>query len=203
VTREQRKTERHRVHLSVRYASASEFVAEYARNLSHGGLFISDACHLEPLAEVKVELTLPGAGSFTLTCQVAHVVTVEMVAAGKGSAAGAGVAIQRAPKGFKDALASYLQRLGRRADVAVFVGDELCAMALAEAGYRVHVAPPPAEFAEAFAHSEVQVIAVVVPRAQALVYQQAAAAGGAGEIVVEMDDPAELDEVLVRLDEEL
>ena len=195
-----RTSARHRVNLSVRYGTASEFVSEYAKNLSQGGLVIADAHHLEPLSEVRIEIDLPGAGTFEVTGEVAHIVNAEM-ARQIGISPGAGIAIKRGPKGFKEALSAYLQRLGRRADVVVFVADERLVEVLGDAGFQALEAPPPEQLAAAVVRSETQVIAVIAPRSRALAYRQAATAAGAGDLVVEMDSPAELDDVLVRLDD--
>jgi hypothetical protein len=199
-SREDRTDERHRVHLQVRYAAAEEFVVEYAENLCQGGLFIVGAHHLEPLTEVTVEIGLPGAGSFQVRGEVAHVLPPE-VAQRFGRRPGAGIAIKRAPKGFREALAAYLVRLGRRADVLVWVLERGAALDLERAGYRVDGAPAPENLAAAFVRSELPIVAVVVPRARELVYRQAlVAAGGSEDMVVAMDDPAELDSVLEALD---
>ena len=202
VGKDLRTSARHRVNLSVRYGTASEFVSEYAKNLSRGGLFIAGAHHLEPLSEVTIEIDLPGLGSFPITGEVAHLLTPD-VAAGLGISPGAGIAIKQAPPGFDAALSAYLQRLGRRADVLVFVADAQLAEVLAKAGFQVQAAPPPEHFAEAFVRADADVLAVVSPRSKALGYRQAAAISGAGDVVVEMDSAAELDDVLVRLDAEL
>ena len=95
-----------------------------------------------------------------------------------GISPGAGIAIKRGPKGFKEALSAYLQRLGRRADVVVFVADPRLVEVLADAGFQAVEAPPPEHFAEAFVRAESEVVAVVAPRSKSLAYSQAAAATG-------------------------
>jgi hypothetical protein len=197
-----RTSARHRVCLAVRYSTATEFVQEYAENLSRGGLFIADAHHLQPLADVAVEIDLPGSGTYQVKGVVAHILDVDL-AAKMGRKPGAGIEIRTVPVGFNDALESYLHRLGRRADVTVFVADARCAAALARAGYGVAPAPAPESFAAEFVRADSEVIAVVVPRSSELAYQQAAAAAGGGDMVVCMDSPAQLDEILRRLDDEL
>lgn len=186
----------------MRYAAASEFVREYAENISRGGLFIPDAHHLTPLTDVEVEIDLPGQGRYTVKGVVAHVLDADLAARCRRRP-GAGIEIRKAPKGFREALDEYLVKLGSRRDFCVLVGDPACAKAVADAGYDVAAAPPPEDLARAFVEADHRIIACVVPRARSLAYRQAAAALGAGDIVVDMDSPAELDRVLERLDAEL
>jgi hypothetical protein len=188
--------------MRVRYQSARAFVEEYAENLSAGGLFIAGATDLEPLQEVPVELELPGAGMFRVVTQVAHVMTTEM-AAKLGRSAGAGVAVIKAPPGFQEALSAYLMRLGRRADHLVLCGHDGIGAILAEAGYQVATAPPPAELAAAIARSKVPVVGVVVASERAPAYRAAAARAGAADVVHEMNTASEADKLLVRLDDAL
>jgi Tfp pilus assembly protein PilZ len=47
---------RYRVHLSVRFETALDFVTEYAENLSRGGLFVRGAHHLELNREVPIQM---------------------------------------------------------------------------------------------------------------------------------------------------
>ena len=197
-----RKTPRYRVHLSVRFARAREFVVEYAENLSQGGLFVKGAGSLEPLQEVDVELDLPGAGSYTVRAEVAHLIDAE-TAAKLGRSAGAGLAITHSPDGFEEALRGYLQRLGRRADMMVMVLDETFGLLLAAAGFQVATAPGPSELAAAMVRSEVPIIGLVVSSQRAPEYEQAAAKAGAGDVVVVMDSTDEFEGVLKRLDDEL
>jgi Tfp pilus assembly protein PilZ len=200
--RHDRKAERHQVHLSVSYQSAQEFVAEYAENLSAGGLFIRGAHELEILSEIAVDIELPGLGRYTVTGQVAHILTPE-VAARNGRKPGAGIAIVRSPPEFTSALATYLARLGRRRDVAVLVVDEAMRKALEDAGYVALPAPPPGALAAAIARADMPVLGVAVPRDRADAYRAAARACGAGDIVCELDYAEELGDLLRRLDDEL
>jgi hypothetical protein len=196
---ETRQHKRHRVHLSVRYVKADRFLRDYAEDLSKGGLFIAGAHHLEPLEEVEIDIDLPGLGTFRVLAETAHVVTPER-AEKLGRRPGAGLAITRCDKQFRDALHEYLERLGHRADRRVLVGDQACAVVLGETGYQVAPAPPPAELAAALAASQMPVVGVVVPRAEHAAYAAAAAVVGAGDIVLEMDHVEEIDNVLTLLD---
>jgi hypothetical protein len=198
-----RESARYRVHLAVRYGVAAEFVREYAENLSNGGLFIAGASGLEPLQEVGVEIELPGFGKFRLKCQVAHVITEE-AGAKYGHKPGAGLAILAGPRGYKDALMRYLQRLGRRADHLVLCGHQGISKVLGDAGYKVQRAPAPDGLAATIADSDAPVIAVVVDQQQGAAYAAAANAAGAGpELVLTMASAAAADSLLADLDERL
>lgn len=193
---------RYRVHLAVRYGSAQEFVREYAENLSAGGLFIPDAHNLNPRQEVTVELSLPGFGAFKLRCEAAHILD-PATAARFDRRPGAGLAIRRAPANFTEALQAYLVRLGSRADAIVLACDERCGSVVAEAGYQVQPCPEPGGLAEVYARTDGNVIALLAPSTRAADYRAACANLGAGDIVVTMDYPGEIDRVLERLDREL
>ncbi len=190
------------MHISVRYEKARDFVVEYARNLSVGGLFVRGAHDLEPLSEVNVDVELPGFKSFRILCQVAHVVSPEMAVATDNNP-GAGLAILESPPDFNEALGSYLRRLGRRRDFCVLVIDEACRTLLEDAGYRAVPAPPASQLVAAIARSDVPVIGVVVSRAQERAYADAADAGGMPGVVHGLDYLEEVEELLAVLDEEL
>ena len=190
------------MHLSVRYEKARDFVVEYANNLSVGGLFVRGAHDLEPLSEINVNVNLPGFRDFQITCQVAHVVTAEM-AVDTDNTPGAGLAITKSPPDFKEALASYLRRLGRRRDFSVLVIDEACRKLLEDAGYRAVPAPPVSELVATIAHSTVPVLGVVVSRAQERAYAEAVAAAGMPGVVHGLDYLEEVEELLAVFDEEL
>lgn len=136
MSRDDRKHERHATAMAVRFASAAEFVTEYAENLSVGGLFLRHRHTLEPLSQVQVQIALPGYGSFEVTAKVAHVLDPE-TAARFGREPGAGLQLVQVPDGFDDALMSYLARLGKRHDCLLLVEDQACATLLETAGYQV------------------------------------------------------------------
>lgn len=197
-----RRAARYRVHLSVRYETAVEFIREYAENLSKGGLFIRGARGLGRRRDLEVELELPGLGAYQLRAEVVHVITPEM-AAEHGRAAGAGLAIREAPDGFDEALTTYLHRLERRADALVLAMGEPATRLLVAAGYQVAaVASPEAlDSTVAAQGGEARLVGVVVPEAEVDPYRLAAADNA--ELVVAMDEPRQLDEVLVQLDRRL
>lgn len=197
-----RRAARYRVHLSVRYETAADFVREYAENLSKGGLFIRRARGLSRHRDVMVELDLPGFGAFQVRAEVVHVISPEM-AAEHGRAAGAGLAIRETPDGFEEALSNYLHRLGRRADSLVLAAREPAARLLVAAGYQVAPVASPDALGDALAAQdrEVRLVGVVVPGAEVDPYRIAAADNA--ELVVAMDEPRQIDEVLVHLDARL
>jgi len=197
-----RRAARYRVHLSVRYETAADFVREYAENLSKGGLFIRRARGLSRHRDVMVELELPGFGAYQVRAEVVHVITPEM-AAEHGRAAGAGLAIRETPDGFEDALANYLIRLGRRADSLVLAAAEPAARLLVAAGYQVVAVSSPDSLGDALAAqtADARLVGVVVPGAEVDPYRLAAADNA--ELVVAMDEPRQIDEVLVQLDARL
>jgi hypothetical protein len=131
-----RKHERHATVLAIRFVSATDFVTEYAENLSVGGLFVRQAQNLEPLSEITVHIDLAGFESFEVKARVAHLMDEDM-AARMGRAPGAGLQLTEVPPGFEKALSGYLARLGRRRDFLILVEDEGCMKLLDEAGFRV------------------------------------------------------------------
>jgi hypothetical protein len=191
-------------HFVVRYG-ASDFVREYAHNLSKGGLFIPDAEHLEPFAKVTIEIELPGRATQKVRAEVAHIVTAEAARA-HGGRPGAGVALKRVPREFLAGLREYLVLLGRRADAVVLCADPKCGAALAEAGYRVEPLDDPASLADALARAtaaRTRVVGIVVPRRAFPGFEAAAVRGGAADRLLAMDQSDEADEALFRLDEQL
>jgi Tfp pilus assembly protein PilZ len=197
-----RRAARYRVHLSVRYETAADFVREYAENLSKGGLFIRGARGLTRHRDVMVELELPGFGAYQVRAEVVHVITPEM-AAEHGRAAGAGLAIRETPEGFEEALTNYLHRLERRADSLVLAAAGPAGRLLVAAGYQVTPVASPDSLGDTLAatSSDARLVGVVVPGAEVDPYRHAAAHNA--ELVVAMDEPRQIDEVLVQLDARL
>jgi hypothetical protein len=190
------------VHLSVRYETAADFVREYADNLSRGGLFIARGRGLSRHRDVMVELELPGFGAYQVRAEVVHVVSPEMAAA-NGHAAGAGLAIREAPDGFADALASYLERIERRAAALVLAAGPAVHL-LSAAGYQVEEVASPAALAAAIAgptDGGARLVGAAVPAAALDSFR--VAAGARAELVVALDGSREIDEVLAELDRRL
>lgn len=193
---------RYRVHLEVRFPVALDFVVEYAENLSKGGLFVRGAQGLEPLQDVPIEIELPGAGTFSVTGRVAHILSASnAVAAGRKP--GAGFQIIDSPPGFDEALTAYLQRLGRRRDALALSTSAEARTLLEHAGYRSDDAGPADQVVQRIARSELPVIAVVVERAHEQAYREAMAAAGEEGLVRAIDYLEELEELLPVLDDEI
>ena len=197
-----RHSARYPVYLSVRYATAVEYVREYAENLSKGGLFLPGAISLKPLARVSVEIELPGYRKFTVKAQVAHLLDAE-TAARFGRKPGAGLAIVDPPDDFSEALTSYLMRLGRRADHMVFAGHEGIRQTIAEAGYQVELILSAGAVVAALAQANLPVAGVVVDPQVFDAYQTACAAAGEPDIVSQMANANDLGTLLAQLDSKL
>jgi uncharacterized protein (TIGR02266 family) len=198
----QRRSERYRVALKVRYSTARDFVIEYAENLSEGGLFVRGAQRLDKGDAVTVELELPGFETFQVGAVVAHTLSAED-AAERSRRPGAGLRITEGPDGFEEALHAYLMRLGRRRDNIILVENPQFGALLSEAGYHVRKAPPPDGLHAAISEADMDVLAVVVPRSRQGEYGESAMSMGAPEVVRAVDFEEELDSLLADLDEEL
>lgn len=193
---------RYRVHLSVRFQTALDFVTEYAENLSHGGLFVRGAHHLELNREVPIQMEVPGYPPFKVVARVAHIITPDIAKALKRKP-GAGFHIIRGPKGFQEAIRSYLTRLGRRRDRGVLGGDHHIAGALEAAGYRTQIVPRAKDLVLAVEEMEVETLGVVVPRSSEIEYARAAGVLGKTEFVYGVDSLEDVDELLPVFDEKL
>ncbi len=197
-----RKQTRYRVHLTVRFETALEFVTEYAENLSHGGLFVRGAHHLELNREVPVQMEVPGYPPFKVVARVAHILTPEIAEALKRKA-GAGFHIVRGPRGFQEAIRTYLTRLGRRRDCGVLAGDHHIAGALEAAGYRTQIVPTAQDLVLAMEEMEVKGLGVVVRHSARFEYAQAAGVLGETDFVYGIENLEEVDELLPVFDEKL
>ena len=185
----------------MRYATAREFVKEYAENLSKGGLFIKDAYALAPLQKVAVGIDLPGLGTFEILAEVVHIIAPS-VAATLGRPAGAGLAIVESPPGFQQALETYLQRLGQRKDSLVLITDEPAGVLLGSCGYRVSRAPLPSELAATVVHASHAIIGVMVPGALVSDYRRALGSSQHGRAIPVHDIESfdHIDDMLALLD---
>jgi Tfp pilus assembly protein PilZ len=191
---EQRKHPRYLVHLSVRYGTAADFVADYVENLSLGGLFIAGARDLHLNQRVAVSVELPDQGTWQVVGKVVFVLSREAAAAA-GRKPGAGLEILKKPPGYDDALLGYLLRLGRRRDHAVIAADIPGIDAITAAGYRLLPLCMPAELVTLLADPAKAVIAVVVPPSLAPAYQDAA-----GERLFTAVTPDAVHEIVGRID---
>ncbi len=193
---------RYRVHLSVRFETALDFVTEYAENLSRGGLFVRGAHHLELNREVPIQMEVPGYPSFKVIARVAHIITPEIAESLKRKP-GAGLHIVRGPKGFQQAIRTYLTRLGRRRDRAVLGSDHHIASSLENAGYQTKLVASAKDLVLAVEESQVDVLGVVVQRSAEMQYAKAAGVLGRTEFVYGVDYLEEVDELLPVFDEKL
>ena len=170
--KEDRRHERHSTVMAVSFASADEFVAEYAENLSVGGLFLRGGHKLEPLSKVTVKMTLPGFGDFTVIAKVAHILD-EATAERFGREAGAGLQLIEVPDGFDDALVGYLGRLGKRRDCLVLVSEENTKKFIKDAGYRVETSS--LSIIPTQVVGETPILALIVAKGAAAMYRAAIA----------------------------
>lgn len=195
---------RYRVHLSVRFETALDFVTEYAENLSRGGLFVRGAHHLELNRKVPIQIEVPGYPPFKVEARVAHIITPPMAEALKRKP-GAGFHIVRGPRGFQETIRSYLTRLGRRRDRGVLGGDHHIASSLDAAGYRTKLVPHAQDLVLAVEEmeAEVEVLGVVVSRPSEIEYARAAGVLGKTSFVYGVDYLEEVDELLPVFDEKL
>jgi len=196
------RDERYRVHLSVRYQAALDFVMEYAENLSNGGLFVRGAQDLELRQEVDVDVELPGFAKFKVTAEVVHLIDEES-AESLSRKPGAGMTIKKSPPGFDMALNSYLKRLGRRKDNTVLASDEQFRNWIEDAGFRALPVPPPSQLSRAVSQSEVPVIGILVSRELEEEYKAAVEKKKIKLRVFGVDFLEELEELLPELDEGL
>ncbi len=196
------RDKRYRVSLSVRYATAAEFVREYAENLSKGGLYITGGENLSPRQQVTVEIDLPGFRSFTLRAEVAHVMD-RATASRFGRRPGAGLEICDAPDKFWSALSDYLQRLGRRTEYGVICGDSELYPLLDDAGYQVQRAPAPGKLRSVLRAAPYPVLAIAVPKHLVSIYASVVKRDQLGHLIVGTAGADQIGEILTRLDAQL
>jgi len=190
---------RYRVQMSVRFANATDYLQEYAENLSQGGIFVATSRSLELDEEATIHIDLPGLGAYAVDCRVVHVLGEEE-AAKRNRRPGIGFEIVSAPGGFREALSEYLRLLGSRRDTVVFVAPGTPRGLLELAGYGV-VEAHYEEIATRVADTR-GVIAVLVPRAEALAYRRALSASDLpASLVVPYDKGASLESLLNVFDQ--
>lgn len=193
---------RYRVNFSVRFGAAREFVQEYAENLSTGGLFVRGAHRLEKDEQVVIEIDLPGFETFIVTAKVAHVIGPAEAAAADRKP-GAGLQITSTPKGFQDAMRSYLLRLGRRRDYMALVGLDSLRTMLEEAGFQTRPVPAPNALTHVITSVGMPLVAIVVPEALYEHYAKAAEAAGIADLVSIADTTDGFEELLRTLDQRI
>jgi hypothetical protein len=183
--------------MAVRFASADEFVTEYAENLSVGGLFLRQGHTLEPLSIVTVQMSLPGFGEYEVKARVAHVLD-EATAASYGREPGAGMQLIEVPDGFNEALMGYLGRLGKRRDCLVLVSESETHDFLKSAGYRV--AETNLSIIPTQVLGEVAVLALIVMKGGAAMYRDVIAICPQKIPVIGCSLPQDADALLIELD---
>ena len=202
VGQDARRYPRQRVHLRVKFLRACDFVEQYAENLSAGGVFIAGAEGLALGDEVTLELELPGFGSYSVVASAAHVVTAAQATTSRRQ--GIGFEIRKGPPGFKEALMTYLTRLGRRAEMIVLVSQDPWRELIAEAGYGVWPLPHPQGLVSVIAMCESPIAGIVVPAALESMYASALAfIGRDSSTVIPVEPGDEPEPVLERLDTSL
>jgi hypothetical protein len=158
--RSDRQKERFDVSVEVAFATAQDFVVQYAENLSAGGVFVAGVTDLERLSEHTVRINIPGCGPTEVRARVAHVLTAE-VAQQFGRTEGTGLEIIESPPHFQRALMDFLQLLGRRRDHLVLCPEEWLRLEIEKSGYRaeeISIAEASADLVE-----KAPVFAVIVP----------------------------------------
>ncbi len=183
--------------MAVRFATAEEFVTEYAENLSVGGLFLRQGHYLEPLKVISVRISLPGLGDFEVRARVAHVLDTE-TAKKYGREPGAGLQLVETPDGFDEAMMEYLGRLGKRRDCLVLVSDAATLKFLEEAGYRVeetNLSVIPTQVL-----GETAILALIVGKGGASMYRDVIAISPQKIPVIGCDVPGDADALLTELD---
>ncbi|HEU4613192.1 MAG TPA: PilZ domain-containing protein [Kofleriaceae bacterium] len=195
---EQRRYPRYGVHLAVRYTNAEQFVTDYVENLSAGGLFIAGAHKLQLLTNTRVEIELPGQGTWTVGAKSVFVID-ETAAQQMGRQPGAGFEIYDKPPGFDDALLGYLLRLGRRREHAVMVGEVPGINLITDAGYRVLPLESEDEVAIALANGDAKIVAIIVPPALVTPYRNRLGERGK-ELVFAASGVGDIVDLLARID---
>jgi hypothetical protein len=183
---------RYNVNLAITFASAIEFVTEYAENLSSSGLFIRGGDGLKPLDELGVTLNLPGLGAFVVGVRVAHVMPHEVAAR-----------FNKRPPGFDDAMSEYLRRLGARHDHAVICHDDEPFAYFDRMGYQARAMPGMGELVGSITRSKQTVLAVVVPRGAERLFRTMLERAGADDLLHVAETAEELDALLTELDQRL
>lgn len=180
----------------VRFATAAEFVTEYAENLSAGGLFLRNGHELEPLSQIQVQLDLPGYGSFEVTAKVAHVMDAATAARFKRDP-GAGMQLIEVPDGFEEALMGYLARLGKRRDCLLLIEEDECIELCEGAGYRVEKTGMGSVTEQVLTET---ILALIVAKEQGPMYREMLAVSPRQVPVIGCQCPLDGEALLVELD---
>jgi hypothetical protein len=180
----------------VRFATAAEFVTEYAENLSAGGLFLRNGHELEPLSKIQVQLDLPGYGTYEVTAKVAHVMDPE-TAARFNRDPGAGLQLVDVPDGFEEALMGYLARLGKRRDCLLLIQEQDCVELCTNAGYLVQQTDMSSVTEHVMSST---ILALIVNKGAASMFRDAIAISPQKVPVIGCECPTDAEALLVELD---
>ena len=185
--------------LTVSYASASDFVAEYGENLANGGVFVPGVTVVDMLREIDVEIVLQGTTTLKIRAKPVFVLD-ETSARRTGRSAGAGMEITAKPFGFDEALRKHLLKLGKRREVAIMIGDVPGAAKFGDAGYRLMPLEPLEALTSTLGDALVPVIAVVVPPGMVDAYASVARSGGKYVAVHGLTKTTNVDDVIAKID---
>lgn len=183
--------------MAVSFASAEDFVTEYAENLSVGGLFLRQGHTLPPLAKINVKMTLPGYGEYRVVAKVAHVLDAE-TAKRFGREPGAGLQLIEVPDGFEEAMMGYLGRLGKRRDCLLLVSEAEAKIFVEKAGYRVEATD--LSLVPTQAVGDTPILALIVAKGAAAMYRDVIAISPQKIPVIGCDIRQDAGPLLVELD---
>ncbi len=128
-----REHQRFDTFLDVEFKELPELSAEYATNISKGGLFVRMPHPPVLRSKVKLRLKLPSGEQLETEAEVVHTVSVEEAAA-RGQVAGAGLSFATGRPEFDEKIAGLLESYGRRKPLVLIVdADRAFAQRLEEA----------------------------------------------------------------------
>lgn len=108
--RERRKHERKPVHVRIRYRVVDQFLEDYIKNVSLGGIFVATSDPLPPRTRLKIQFSLPGMKSLLETEGIV-VHSVERRGSKRGAeVSGMGIKFSDLSAEAKKAIETYLGR---------------------------------------------------------------------------------------------
>lgn len=131
--RDRRASPRYESWLEVRFSTAAGLLAEYATNISKGGLFIRSAAPPPLRSKVRLSVTLPDGEIVSCDAEVVHRVTPEQ-ARERHTSPGVGVTFPAHDETFQGPIARLLEQFrARKARVLLVEGDPVYRGVLCEA----------------------------------------------------------------------